>query len=507
MYIGPPETSTVTAGSRESDSAGLGLYMTTEELHAYEKEKESKVMEKVQKSLEESHTIPLSAPQEPRLKEYAKVQSAVTDYQDEFPVKSGLLYKRGQSMKSWKQRYHVLELSHMDYFTDDAQAKHLGRVDLTNSTVDDVLILEDDGRILMHILTPTRIWRFHFISRDQRTEWYEAIVSRIRAMEHPYQKLLACRVSMRNQGRIYSSWDERFIRMDNCFHINVYNSDDIDSHELKIDLYDVTGFLDFEEGGKVGISIVVDSVNFTFVFPSEENRRLWANTIRKHLALRNTYLGQYEADLNKHASWDTSDHARFFGDFWNQFALKSEDFPGFRSEKWTTLGFGQDPMESFLETGYLGFRILQCMSNIYAPELKAIFEKKTNYPRMTVCLTTYVRLYKAVGQSPHFRRIIHFGAGSDPLENMTEIAFCIMKRFDKRWRKHEFEIGDLRDICEEFLNQLVDTVYHCNCLRQLKFAICRRALDQIQQQRKSSRAKSKSFIGGLLKKSSNLAGS
>merc|ERR1712061_275267 len=104
--------------------------------------------------------------------------------------------------------------------------RHLGRIELVNSTVEDILVLEDESRIMMHILTPTRVWRFHFMSRDERSEWYEDIISRIKALEHPYRKLLMCRISLEKAGRLYSSWEERFIRLDNCFQIFVYSSND-----------------------------------------------------------------------------------------------------------------------------------------------------------------------------------------------------------------------------------------------------------------------------------------
>merc|ERR1719361_2410225 len=160
-------------------------------------------------------------------------------------------------------------------------------------------------------------------------------------------------------------------------------------------------------------------------------------------------------------------------------------------------------MESLSESGVLGLEILRKMSTQYDEELRRIFEKETNYPRLAVCLTTFIRLYKELGQTNHFRRLVCFGGNHDPIENMTEIAFCILKRFDKRWRKHKFELEHMKDICEEFLQQLIACVYDCNSLRMLKLSICRKALDRIagMKARKSSASKKTSFCGRLVPKS------
>lgn len=406
-------------------------------------------------------------------------------------------------MKSWKQRHHVLELTHIDYFDDATKAKHRGRCHLVHTCIDDLFVLETNERIGMHLTTPTRIWRFHFMSRDIRAEWYDDIIARIKALEHPYEKLRKGACSLRKPGRIYSSWEDRFLRLDNCFNLYIYTSEDIDQYEFTIDLFTVTEVEEYEEGERKGISLNVVNGSYTFTFTSDDLTQNWLDGISTQLQKRDKLL-KFESLINEPASWNVSDHARFFGDFWTKFAPDVE-FPGFKSLQWGVLGFGENPMESLTESGVLGLEVLRKMSTIYDEELRVIFDKSTNYPRLAVCLTTFIRLYKVVGYSDHFRRIICFGGNQDPLENLTEVAFCILKRFDKRWRKHNFELEHLKDICEEFLHQLEACVSDSNCLRMLKQSICRKNLDKLlglpPRKRSSARplAKKSSFLSRLKK--------
>jgi len=504
-----------------SDSDSLGLYMNSADVAEFEKEKERQVAEKVQRCLNKkdifsSEELPevLGGDTDSRplagdklgvgllQPSFAKAQTAV-DYHEEFPIREGDIYKRGQSMKSWKQRHHVLELTHIDYFDTKSKQKHRGRCHLVYTCPDDLLILEQNDRIAMHILTPTRIWRFHFISRDLRAEWYDDIIARIKALEHFYQKLRKGECSYRKPGRIYASWEDRYLRLDNCFNLYVYSNEDIDSHEFTIDLFIVTELSAYEEGDRNGVTVKIENASYTFVFNSSDLARNWLDEVRAQIELRDELL-QFEASINEPASWNVSEHARFFGEFWKLFGANTE-FPGFKSLQWGVLGFGEDPMESFAESGVLGFEILRKMSTDYEDELRRIFDKATNYPRLAVCLTTFIRLYKELGQTNHFRRIVCFGGTKDPVENMTEVAFCILKRFDKRWRKHKFGLEHLKDICEEFLEQLIAAVYHSNCLRMLKQTICLKALDRLNvpgpkkrlSAEKISGTKKNSFFGRL----------